>query len=264
MHIDTDEFLVPNPWIASYVYNASNANKSRRDELEAILPEKPTDGSLWSLFSKFMEGTSNTGCVMMPRILFGSREDKEDVKTTTATAIYNNQSNNDSQTTKYTWNHPNFESLRWQYHSDFESNARPKSMVNVQAFSDRAPIFETKLAKSIHRPMISGRPGCPGEPLRINNPKKDKQPLAVYHYLGSLKRYMARKDARRDPSIYKRSNEKSNFAKGDENIDIRNATTTTNTRTTRWWMGEWLEDFVETHGPETAYAVLGEQYGTRE
>lgn len=265
VHIDTDEYLVPNPWIASYVYNASNANENRRDELGAILPEKPSDGSLWSFFSKFMESASRRGCVMMPRILFGGKEDKKHVKNTTATV----ESNNGNQTTKYTWNHRNFESLRWQYHSDFESNSRPKSMVNVQMLHNREPIFETKLARSIHRPMgqtlKSGKPGCSAEPLRINNRNNDQQPLAVYHYLGSLKRYMARKDARRDPSIYKRNNNKSNFARGDENLSSANTTTTaTNAATTRWWMGEWLEDFVETHGPETAYAVLGESYGTRE
>mmetsp|Transcript_17195 Transcript_17195/g.42891 ORF Transcript_17195/g.42891 Transcript_17195/m.42891 type:complete len:393 (-) Transcript_17195:4035-5213(-) len=86
VHIDTDEYLVPNPWIASYVSNETN-NDLRKDELQAMLPTEPSEGSLWSLFSDFMgDSVSSTGCVMMPRILFGVKEDqKKKTQTTTTT-----------------------------------------------------------------------------------------------------------------------------------------------------------------------------------
>jgi hypothetical protein len=183
VHIDTDEFLVPNPWIASYVHNESDSDSSgskhyfRRNDLMAMLPETPSAGSLWSLFHRFLAHNNSTaGCVMMPRILFGSREDGNKAATTTtaATSISSTKTNITTTTTKTTsWSHRKFESLRWKYHTDFKFNARPKSIVDDAQLGYKDDIFRTKLARSVHQPLFetlkSGRPGCSEEPLRIHN-----------------------------------------------------------------------------------------------
>lgn len=252
VHIDTDEYLVPNPWIASYVSNETN-NDLRKDALQAMLPTEPSEGSLWSLFSDFMgNSASSTGCVMMPRILFGAKEDKKNESPIT-TISGENDSTNNKTSSMFTWNHSNFESLRWQYHADFESKARPKSMVNIAVLKEDASIFQTKLAVSIHRPL---RHTCPAEPLRIQNENQLHEPIAVYHYLGSMERYLARNDARREASIHRRSNKKGSFAKGDENFPDKVEA--------RWWIGGWLDSFVRFHGGEKAFMVLGELYGRQE
>jgi hypothetical protein len=261
VHIDTDEFLVPNPWIASYVYNKSDSSAGKhfkRQDLSDMLPETPSDGSLWTLYHQFLAHTKTGGCVMMPRILFGSREDAEHGVTTAS-------ENGKSHTMQRTrWSHTKFESLRWQYHSDFESDARPKSIVDVSQLIAKDDIFRNRLAKSIHRPLAgklkNGKPGCSAEPKRIHNPNQFQEPLAVYHYLGSLERYLSRGDVRRDPRVHERYDEKANYARGDENHPVRD---TKSSKHVRWWIGGWLDSFVETHGTEKAYAVLGKRYATQ-
>ena len=115
------------------------------------------------------------------------------------------------------------------------------------------------MAASIHRPLrahLSGnRAGCSAEPKIIYNDRRYAQPIAVYHYLGSLERYLSRKDARRDKSIYARSNEKGSYAKGDGNDADQSPD---------WWVGGWLDKFVSAHNGEMAYAVLPEPYATRQ
>jgi hypothetical protein len=79
----------------------------------------------------------------------------------------------------------------------------------------------------------------------------------VYHYLGSLERYLSRTDARRDRTVYDRLNKISNYAWGYENEHE-------NHRNDRWWIGGWLDSFVETHGSEKTYTVLGQRYATQQ
>ena len=115
------------------------------------------------------------------------------------------------------------------------------------------------MAASIHRPLTAhlddDRDGCAGEPKIIYNDRRFAQPIAVYHYLGSLERYLSRKDARRDESIYERNNEKGSYAKGDGNDPNKSP---------GWWIRGWLDNFVAAHNGEMAYAVLPEPYATRQ
>ena len=292
VHIDTDEYLVPNPWISSYIMsggqqqqqeqpsdsnkkhgNENSNDKAKRHELEAFYPQQPSDGSLWNFFNRYLgeeDAPTQRSCVMMPRILFGSREDGDGERRnhTLTTATSNIVS----------WNHTNFESLRWKYHADFHSGSRPKAMVKVSQLSlshhqeqkqwqwwlpwwnkgnNGDELLEgSKIVRSIHRPLTSriqnGGKGCLQEPLEIYSNNRYEEPLAVYHYLGSLQRYLSRGDIRRDSSVYERYNEDANFAKGDWNHNSDNESYYP------WWIGGWLDSFVETHGTETALTVLGE------
>lgn len=246
VHIDTDEYLVPNPWIGRYL---NSMNGGLADSLKQIVPEKPSSGSLWSFYRKFLaEDEDSRVCVMTPRILFGSKENNDGTKLT------NWESNQNS----ISWNHTKFESLRWKYHTDYMVDTRPKAITNPGLMHQEDKIFSTKLAWSIHRPVMNTfhkKPGCPRQPLRVYNEFQFTEPLAVYHYLGSVEKYMARNDCRRGVQMYDKKNDSANFAMGDDNNPDPN-------HQARWWIGGWLDNFVETHGGEKAYTVLGERYAT--
>ena len=361
VHIDTDEYLVPNPWIGSYT-NAviatrvdDNDTDSRTDAITTdttttaadsiaedddtfvrnfvvpIVPSKPTKDSLWNFFQQYykeryhptaikkIKAKKSSVCIMMPRPLFGSKEDTSDddddnIKSNENENEHENEHENETTTTIITitlttndtntnhtndgdgagngdgedgmhtntpkdivrrWRHKKFESLRWKYHQDFRNRTRPKAMVDVSKLHlQREPIFlNRKIAISIHRPLAqalksnSRVAGCPAEPRSVYNINQVDQPLAVYHYLGSKQRYLNRTDVRRTESIYNGRNKHSNYALGDDNNDSSNenanaASTNRTTTVFRWWIGGWLEDFVDTYGIETAISVLGGTYTT--
>jgi len=315
VHIDTDEYLVPNPWISSHIMSGgqqqqeqqpsdsnkkngddNNKDSAKRHELEGFYPQQPSDGSLWKFFNRYLGGEgapTKKSCVMIPRILFGSREDDDgdDGGSREDDDGDDDDDDDDGEIKKHTlanptasmasWNHTKFESLRWKYHADFNSNSRPKSIVNVAQLSlphhqeqeqkqwpwwlpwwkknnNGDMIFKGfKIAKSIHRPLdsrINGGRGCLIEPQKIYNDNRYQEPLAVYHYLGSLQRYLSRGDIRRDPYVYEKHNQNANFAKGDWNHNNDKD----NESYYPWWIGRWLDSFVETHGTENVLKVLGE------
>ena len=263
VHIDTDEYLVPNPWIATYLRNETDTSASKHFRLKVlarIFPYTPSEGSLWKFFKEFFKHNKKSNektCVMMPRILFGSKEDPGNMTIATATTTLSE----DYRANKLTWYHSKFETLRWKYHANFETEARPKSMINVDQLQETDGIFENKTAGSIHRPLSGrlgsnqNRNGCPAEPKTIYNDRRFAQPIAVYHYLGSLERYLSRADARRDERVYARNNRKGTYAKGDGN-DVD--------KSPGWWIGGWLDNFVAGHDREMAYSVLPEPYATRQ
>jgi len=107
--------------------------------------------------------------------------------------------------------------------------------------------------------------GCSVEPLHIHNKNKFGEPIAVYHYLGSFERYMSRGDVRRGKKTYDNSNRKAIFAKGDGNnssssSNINDDDDDDDGNNYRWWIGGWLDSFVETHGTEKVLTVLGDNY----
>jgi len=101
--------------MVSYVKKDSDEDEKdglTRKSLHDMFPQSATAGSLWSLFNDYRAPTASItsskslSCVMMPRVLFGDKEDtdSQDKATSTSTAI---------------WYHNKFESLRWKYHMDF-------------------------------------------------------------------------------------------------------------------------------------------------
>ena len=246
VHIDTDEYLVINPWIGKYLENMQNGLAKH---LKSILPSKPSEGSLWSFFRQFVSQDEDTrACVIAPRLNFGSKEVSDGTPATTKW---------ESGSTSISWDHKNFESLRWKYHADYIDSTPPKCITNTGLMHKEDQIFSSKLAFSIHRPIVNTyyeKPGCKHQPLRVFNEYQFTEPLAVYHYLGSIEKYLTRNDIRRGVDTYKNKNDTFNYAKGDENNP--------NSEDARWWIGGWLENFVETHGGKKAYSVLGEGYAT--
>jgi len=63
--------------------------------------------------------------------------------------------------------------------------------------------------------------------------------------------------------MYEVLNKNANYAKGDKNYHIDSKSETKDNHE-RWWIGGWLDSFVETHGSKKAYTVLGEQYATQQ
>lgn len=252
VHTDTDEFLVPNPWITSYMRSEDNGeenNEYTRKDLLNLFPESATAGSLWILFKQFLEhkpSASRVGpsCVMIPRILFGSKEDD----------------NYDNITTgNVTWNHSKFQSLRWKYHVDYQHfNHRPKALLDITQLHYDDEFFHKGLAKSIHQPLQQwlgdGRPGCSDgmKSLPPDNDLKFFQPIAIHHILGSLERYNARDTVWRSASAHKNLDKTANYAKGDENIEYSDKANDDFS----WWIGGWFDSFVEMYGTESVLMVL--------
>lgn len=242
-----------------------------------------------------------TYCVMMPRIQFGSKEDDDDDddnnndgenKTIAATATTETIAPTTNNTTKTTttivtttsWNHSRFESLRWKFHQDFGYILPPKALVNVAKMDEggsrsrRRWFGPLDVTASVHAPFSDGGVCDKLNAARgLSNWNQYRQPLAVYHYLGSLERYLSREDTRRTERRYRQllKSQKADYAKGDENDPAsknkRNEQQQQNdgddhrgnNKAVRWWIGGWLDDFVETHGPDKAYKVLGKQYASR-
>lgn len=113
VHIDANEFLVPNPALATYTAEEYNGNNDyayglkRKDYLALLLPPAPTAGSLWRFYNRFFNlSEPKRACTMMPRLLFGSKEAEDDQKKTTSK----------SSSTSVSWDHKKFETLRYKYH----------------------------------------------------------------------------------------------------------------------------------------------------
>ena len=178
VHIDTDEFLVPNTWIWPYIQNKPYIDDIRKDDtttnhhngftpqsLKEILPPSPSSGSLWNFFKRFRnEAEKNVGgtkgsetCVMMPRWLFGSHEDSDSSSTTTATTTEDKASTTTTRTTRTSnaiYNHTKFETLRWKYHQSHHETTQHKAIVNVAKLSYNEYIFKEHLANpSVHQPI---------------------------------------------------------------------------------------------------------------
>jgi hypothetical protein len=276
---DTDEYLVPNPWVGKYINNSSDTSLDgyfknhtvnfTRQGLQSIFPEGPTPGSLLRYFLLYNEGVNHANaskCSMVPRINFGAGEDGDDHSTT-------GMQPDEHRETSYTWSHNNFETLRWKYHRDHEYLDWPKGMLNIAHITDQEAslysrkeekytIYDMKVMKPhMHYPYITCDWVDKKKPqiysLKKGNPHWYKQPLAHHHYTGSIERFLNRVDARRDTKGYNKKNDTSNYAKGDENIPLEYSI-----NNERWWVKGWLDSFVETHGAEKAFTVLS-RYGTR-
>jgi hypothetical protein len=204
-------------------------------------------------------------CLMMPTILFGATENYN------ATLLAKVPPN---------WNRTRFESLRWTHHADLKgegiANGLQKAIVDVSTLPDDHPIFVTQLIKSVHQPLDSSYDKWKNPNDNDNENKNEdhgtttttakatkttksfKQicrqmtlkpdvdavrlfPLTTNHYVGSLERYTARQDLRRNLDIYY---EKANVQGGVDD----------------GWIQGWLASFVETHGVEASRRVLGQYY----
>jgi len=277
VHIDTDEYLVPNPWASKHVYENASLPDGLRfppDLLREIFPRTPSEGSMLTYLNRYLDASpdvTNRGCVMAPRVLFGGKEDgdgKANATITTSRAATTTTTVAETPTTTTVWKHAEFGTLRYKYHNDqfthdWKRTGMPmKGMIDVRLHQlnrnegfrpDKIPFS----LPGIHMPSLQCKP-MPKTNF-IANDSMHKQPLAVYHYLGSLERYMFRPgDKRRNPRKYHKNNDNANFW-GDTN----NPDPPPDDVGERWWIKGWFDDFVATHGADAAYEVFGPRFASR-
>jgi hypothetical protein len=250
VHIDTDEYISVNPLL---IEAERHVKPNRKGMIE--YPKTPSAGSLWNfwleMFQKHTKPIGSKACVLMPTLQFGSRETNSNL--TVQPAYTNDEAVAPSQHDRQSsWDRKSFETLRWNYHGGYAP--RPKSMVNV-----------CKLPK-MHTIFAFGRVFCPHIPLRTSGFKNDcnqislgpynisayshmpiadelfsqilAQPLYIHHYLGTLDRYLSRKDARRNEQTYQeKASEFDGFHDGG-------------------WILGWFSYFLADHGEEKVSQVL--------
>jgi hypothetical protein len=203
MHIDTDEYIVPNPHLLKYkdivertrldVRNAPEggmlASDITTDPAGVTVPEQPTADSVLIFMRSMMTQFAHThrfthrNCLLIPRILFGSKETPVTVTVESQTNQTNTTNNNNNTTSETHVNggkkvstvptHNNhssdghddddrhqsprhFNTLRWTYSANIEDryNGFPKSILNVATIPDHSQIFkEPRLIASVHFPL---------------------------------------------------------------------------------------------------------------
>lgn len=227
IHIDTDEYVVINPVL-----------RQKQKELRSNV-SIPKDLQQPSTVIHFLQDIidrdshlrtkANYPCVSMPRLLFGSVEDKqieekeENIQARLPAGLLNNATLS-----------LQLETLRWKYHTNYtdkDRNAQPKVIIDVSKVPLTDEMFKPK-PFSIHRPS---KRLC----RRIDQLDfyaVDKFPLSLNHYLGTWERYMARNDTRRSERAYKF---KASVHDGKDG-----------------WIASWIEGFVQRVGLNRAIKLL--------
>ena len=207
VHVDTDEYIVihsqvrqQNHWrnlsLSTTTTTAENNDKKTKRWNDFIGLQKP------SSILRFIKRAANTyskavsyPCISMPRLLFGSVEDNDNIE-------------NDKQMKEENIYPPmpfaksKFETLRWKYHSDYDNdfslNGRPKVILDLSGLPPRANFLMKPMGVfSIHRPGLFLCRSDRGVVFE----QKHKFPITVNHYLGSWERYNQRSDARRSRTV---------------------------------------------------------------
>jgi hypothetical protein len=190
-HIDTDEYLVLHPKIR------------QQDEWRKVPVDSKLGPSSLLVFLKAAAKTNtkalNYPCISMPRLLYGSvvttQDDDEDDNNNSEEEEEADESlGNDTKTTIP------LETLRWKYHSNFDTdahlNGRPKVIMDLSGVPSRANFLRDRIY-SIHRPALH----LCRNMQSVTFEQKWKFPLTVNHYLGDWNRYSSRHDPRRTREV---------------------------------------------------------------
>lgn len=225
LHVDTDEYLTLNP-IRRRLHTTAGS---------PVVPVKLVQpGCLFRFWNALLRdnvqaraANAHHSCVSMPRLLFGAMETNRSVVTTTTTAG------------TAAANPQRFETLRWRYHAAYNDtvhNAQPKTLVDVSRVPAHDELWQQ--AFSIHRPskVLCRRI----EQLNLRTP--NRYPLAVFHYLGTWERYVARNDTRRSRRVY---DAKAAAGAGGRPEDS---------------MEDWFDGWVHDVGIETARYLLRDYF----
>eukprot|EP00934_Nitzschia_sp_Nitz4_P009027 Nitzschia sp. Nitz4//scaffold109_size72162//35656//37014//NITZ4_005847-RA/size72162-processed-gene-0.12-mRNA-1//1//CDS//3329532766//9017//frame0 len=236
-HIDTDEYMIINHRL-----------RQRRGAVKDMgaLPSHAYAGSLVEFLHKMFRYYPKRlfrSCVMMPTILFGATEQ-------TGNETWLAQMN---QHVPSSWIRLRFETLRWTYHADWReiANGLQKAIVDVSTLPVDHPIFVEERIKSVHQPLDSSYPGpfkqiCRRMTLKPEVDSVRLYPLTINHYVGSLERYMAREDKRRNRNIY--------LQKAGVNASIDDD----------GWIQSWFHSFLDSHGEEAVRRVLQDYWKSSE
>mmetsp|Transcript_2734 Transcript_2734/g.7616 ORF Transcript_2734/g.7616 Transcript_2734/m.7616 type:complete len:528 (-) Transcript_2734:193-1776(-) len=238
-HVDTDEYIVPNPLVHG------------TQRLGGLQPERPTAGSLAvfidNVFRDYPKRLSRS-CVMMPSLQFGNKEyddlGKNQTQVVSVVGCDDNGNTHDGeQIHQQRFAVKRFESIRWRYHAKFDdpANGMTKAILDLSHLSPNDDLLGDR-AFSVHRPS---KTSCRQTSLIPETSAVRMYPLVVHHYAGSLERYSKRSDIRRrsNPDLY-----------------YRKANATASFDEAGWIVG-WLDEFVYNHGMDKVTKVLGKDFG---
>jgi hypothetical protein len=200
LYIDTDEFVVWNPWTNDDDRNNFTVDGSGSDSISSkSLQMRKTFANRRSVsdtkqYYSLIRHLQNKGdiseCYTLPRLLVGALENR------TCPVQYEVQ---DAQQLGRANLHERFEhmsTLRFFQHAkkgDFSRSKYGKVMMDLSKISDET--IRVELPRSIHRPYISH---C-GPAGSVNFPNTL---FYLLHYVGSWERYSARNDHRRDRRVW--------------------------------------------------------------
>lgn len=264
--LDTDEYLVTNPWMISKLLSSgrnstsiTNGNydvgKSRNMILTSML--RLESGSVLRWLVNNVNSTNNiigsdrdeyddkdNACIEIPRLLFGSIEldnSRSDLTRGMIRLNVNGGANdNTADVVRFTRRLPRksstMETLRWKFHAapNDERNFQQKVILDLNKIPTNDKMWGDHV-HTVHRPsQILCRPEADDNlngTLMVDHDGRPTSPLVAFHYIGSKERYFSRKnDVRRNPKKYR---ERSNI---------------THRRDSSNWIDQWLERFVVDEG----------------
>jgi hypothetical protein len=186
--LDSDEYLVVNPWIVAETQIQKQHNSNHRhyswETLEA--------GSVfrWLLDSK-NASTGSSPCIQVPRLLFGSIEENND---TVPMLI---QSDKNTRLAPIPRPQSQLSTLRWKFHAAYNDtrNFQQKVILDMTRFPPSDELWGDHV-NSVHRPS---RKMCPNE---TDQGHFWETALVANHPFGSWEQYFSRKDLRRNKVHY--------------------------------------------------------------
>jgi hypothetical protein len=237
VHIDTDEYLSLNPWLllessrkneSSSSSSTTNTSSMVQERRSRVLAVKPTAGALLELLmddrrrqqqgrEDHPSSSSLSWCVGIPRLLFGGVVEGEEHGIAGPWASSTRTSSIASTRKDASWNVTLLESIRWKYHAPMVTagplNGQPKALLDWQVLRSSSNKQQQRQRNtllrnihSIHQPHKDACPKSVSMDGSLSKEESSRPPLlAIYHYLGSLERYLSREDPRRTREV--RTNE---------------------------------------------------------
>ena len=209
---------------------------------------------------RFPLSGNTKACVQIRRLFYGGKEDErnDDTTTTTTTTTKNkkntiatnhtttmNDRNQNSSTIMQTFQAKRFETLRWKYHAKSNAvvNGYPKVLLDLTQLAQNDTLLQPgRPATSVHR--LSSHLCEAGNPKSLWN----HRPLVANHYLGSLERYLAKGDFRRNR----------------ENHQAKSANAIVSNNGSIQWLQQWLPQMTLAIGLENMKLLLPEYVDNRE
>lgn len=266
--LDSDEYLVVNPWIVNSDPFANTSQRPPEHVRASKSSGSPSKKPNWRLLEAGSilqwlvdsHNITNTECLPIPRLLFGSVETNASDDTTLAMVRGDNAAVATSKNSKSTRllsiprSSTQLDTLRWKFHADFNDtrNFQQKVILNLHQIPNgnddnkksSTPFTSQKMdeiwgdhVNSVHRPS---RRYCPKE--TSTDLFFHSSAVAAFHYIGSMERYFSRPhDLRRNRKRYR---ERSNLTSGRES----------------GWIDQWLPQFIDYVGMDIASELLGSSH----
>jgi hypothetical protein len=285
LHIDTDEYVVPNPHLRKHrdvvektppdVRNAPEADflgsDITSDPTGIEVPKRPTADSVQTFFRTMMDRYAYLhpkvyrNCLKIPRVLFGSRErvawtngTQQPAGATSTLSLKNNTADTHLR---------QFETLRWIYSAKLEEryNGYPKTILNVASIPDDNYIFkEPRLIESVHNPLSSAwgkECACHGGTFPFLPPEGDVDKAVN---LWKEKGFVPRRSGILDRPLIANhyiGSLKDFMSRNDHRRtpnDHQQKAKHSNSREDDRWMAGWVASFIQDHGLEKVKLVLGQ------